>query len=289
MILIADSGSTKTDWCLSENGTVAATVSTQGINPFHQSEQQISAIVRGELLPALAGRSVGAIFFYGSGCREECIPAMQGVLGSAFPGCRRIEVGGDLLGAARALCGAGEGIACILGTGANSCLYDGSRIVMNTPPLGYILGDEGSGTVLGRIFINALFKGLPGDGGSAGRSDTGTLREAFYSHTGMTMADVIDRVYRAPLANRFLASLAPFIHSHLSVPAVRTLVIDNFRAFFRRNVSQYGRTDLPVNAVGSIAHYFSAELAEAACAEGFAIGRIERSPMAGLVAYHDLQ
>ncbi len=286
MILIADSGSTKTDWCLSDSGKVVASVATQGINPFHQSEQQIDGIIAGELLPGLESREVDSIFFYGSGCREECIPAMENVLRRSFPDSRRIDIHGDLLGAARALCGAGEGIACILGTGANSCLYDGSRIVMNTPPLGYILGDEGSGAVLGRLFINALFKGLPGERYVDGRTDSETLREAFHNHTGLTMAGVIDRVYRAPLANRFLASLAPFIHSQLSIPAVRALVIDNFRAFFRRNVSQYGRADLPVNAVGSIACHFSAELAEAAGAEGFTVGRIERSPMPGLVAFH---
>lgn len=278
MILIADSGSTKTDWCVAYGGSVMCSVSTQGINPFHQDEQTISSILREELLTAdgNVGKDISQVYFYGSGCREECVPMMTRVLADAFPEAERIEAHSDLLGAARAVCGAGEGVACILGTGANSCLYDGCRIVMNTPPLGYILGDEGSGAVLGRLFINALYKGgLP----AAVLSD-------FECETGLTMSDVIRRVYREPLANRFLASFAPFVHRHLSLPAVRAIVVDNFRMFFRRNVVQYGRQDLPVGAVGSIACHFSAELSEAARAEGFTMGRIKKSPMEGLVEYH---
>lgn len=278
MILIADSGSTKTDWCVAYGGSVMCSVSTQGINPFHQDEQTISSILREELLTAdgNVGKDISQVYFYGSGCREECVPMMTRVLADAFPEAERIAAHSDLLGAARAVCGAGEGVACILGTGANSCLYDGCSIVMNTPPLGYILGDEGSGAVLGRLFINALYKGgLPA-----------TVLSDFEHETGLTMSDVIRRVYREPLANRFLASFAPFVHRHLSLPAVRAIVVDNFRMFFRRNVVQYGRQDLPVGAVGSIACHFSAELSEAARAEGFTMGHIMKSPMDGLVEYH---
>lgn len=278
MILIADSGSTKTDWCLADGERVMSDVTTQGINPFHQSEEQINLILDEELLPKLDCAAVRSIFFYGSGCREECIPIMERALGRVFPRCTQVEIHGDLLGAARALCGTGEGIACIIGTGSNSCLYDGNGIVDNTPPLGYILGDEGSGAVLGRLFVNALFKGLLPD----------RLRDVFHEETGLTVADVIDRVYRASLPHRFLSAFAPLIHRNLDDPAVRALVIDNFRSFFSRNVLRYGRRDLPVNAVGSIAHYFSSEFAEAARVEGFVIGRIERSPISGLVRYHSL-
>ncbi|MDE5947499.1 MAG: ATPase [Prevotella sp.] len=280
MILIADSGSTKTDWCVVDGGNVICRVSTQGINPFHQDGRTISGILRDELLTAddcvRNSTGISQVYFYGSGCREEYVPMMTAALAGAFPHATRVEAYSDLLGAARAVCGAGEGVACILGTGANSCLYDGRHIVMNTPPLGYILGDEGSGAVLGRLFVNAMYKGsLP----AAVLSD-------FERETGLTMADVIRRVYREPLANRFLASFAPFIHRHLSMPAVRTIVVDNFRQFFRRNVVQYGRPDLPVGAVGSIACHFSAELSEAARAEGFTMGRVIKSPMDGLWEYH---
>lgn len=273
MKLIADSGSTKTDWLL----TGGTRLQTQGINPFHQSEETIAAILRTELLPLLpSGGAPSQVFFYGSGCRPELQPMMEELLRQVFPQAETVEVQGDLLGAARSLCGHGEGIACILGTGANSCLYDGERIVQNTPPLGYILGDEGSGAVLGIRFFNALLKGfLPA-----------ALREAFMSETKLTEADIINKVYRQPMANRFLASTSQFIARHLDSEPLRQLVVDNFRQFFRRNLSQYRRADLPVSATGSIAWYYRDLLAEAAEAEGYVVGRIERSPLGGLAQFH---
>lgn len=283
MILIADSGSTKTDWCVAEKDNVMLRIATQGINPFHQDEATIEAIIGNELLPQMAEVTVGGVYFYGSGCRDEFVPMMTRIFSRAFPDASVIEAHGDLLGAARAVCGTAEGIACILGTGANSCLYDGRHIVMNTPPLGYILGDEGSGAVLGRLFINALFKGLP-DGGGNGISAVDEFRDMFMKEYGLTMADIIRRVYREPMANRFLASFAPFIHRHRDEPWLHAIIVDNFRTFFRRNVVQYGRRDLAVGAVGSIAWYFSDELNEAAHAEGFSMGRIVRSPLYGLVS-----
>ena len=186
------------------------------------------------------------------------------------------DVYSDLLGAARAVCGRREGIACILGTGANSCLYDGERIVQNTPALGYILGDEGSGAVLGRRLLNALYKGrLPQH-----------LREAFEQETSLTMSDVIERVYRQPLANRFLASLSPFVARHLDEPALRNMVIDHFREFLRHNVAPYNAPQLPVGFVGSMAFHYQAELREAAHQEGFIMGDVMKSPIDGLLRYH---
>lgn len=241
MILIADSGSTKTDWCVTLGSRIIHRVSTQGINPFHQDAETIAAVINSELLPRLSSAGEGfrtdditAIYFYGSGCRAECEPMMRRTLSDIFFSATVVEANSDLLGAARAVCGVGEGIACILGTGANSCLYDGHNIVMNTPPMGYILGDEGSGAVLGRLFVNAVFKNqLPQD-----------ISDAFAAETGLTLADVIRRVYREPLANRFLASLAPFIHAHKDEPLLHELIVGNFRAFFSRNVVQYARRDL---------------------------------------------
>lgn len=276
MILIADSGSTKTDWCVTEGGKVMMRAATQGINPFHQDEDTMSKVLADELLPQLGCLEINKVYFYGSGCREEFVPDMIRMFSRFFTGAPTIEAHGDLLGAARAVCGAEEGIACILGTGANSCLYDGRRIVKNTPPLGYILGDEGSGAVLGRLFINALFKG--------GLDDR--LRKEFLHEYGLTLAEIIGRVYREPLANRFLASFAPFIRRHTDNQQLRALVVDNFRSFFLRNVIPYGSPHLDVGAVGSIAWYFSDELTEAAHAEGFTISRVLRSPIDGLAAYH---
>ncbi len=276
MILIADSGSTKTTWCLAEKGRAERCVTTQGINPFHQDTAAVSAIVAGELLPLLEGASPEAVFFYGSGCRANKIPAMEQLLAEAFPTASRVEAHGDLLAAARAVCGRSMGMAAILGTGANSCLYDGRKIVMNTPPLGYILGDEGSGAVLGRQFVNALFKGfLPK-----------MVADGFLADTGLTLDSLIERVYREPLANRFLASLSLHILKRADCAEVRTIIVDNFRSFFRRNVAAYGHRDLPVGAVGSIAYHYAPFLAEAAAAEGYTMGRIIKSPMPGLVDYH---
>lgn len=276
MILIADSGSTKTDWCAAEHGRIVGRMATQGINPFHQDSDSISKVIYEELLPQTAGMAPTAVYFYGSGCRDDKVPMMAGMLGRAFPTATAVECHGDLLGAARAVCGSGEGVAAILGTGANSCLYDGSGIVMNTPPLGYILGDEGSGAVLGRRFVNALFKGLlPKE-----------VADGFVAETGLTVANVIERVYRQPLANRFLASLSPSIMRRTGCPEVRSIVVDNFRDFFSRNVAAYSRRDLPVGFVGGIAFHYAPLLAEAAKAEGFSIGRIMKSPMEGLVGFH---
>lgn len=276
MILIADSGSTKTDWCLTDGARRQSRLSTQGINPFHQEERHIEAIISDELMPQVGDSDISAIYFYGSGCLDSAVATMEKIFKRFFAGATTIEVHSDLLGAARAVCGDDKGIACILGTGANSCLYDGRHIVVNTPALGYILGDEGSGAVLGRLFINAIFKGvLPT-----------SVRDKFQEETGLSMADVIRRVYREPMANRFLASVAPFIHRNLDNPRLRDLVIGNFRDFFRRNILPYGCPELKVGAVGSIAFHFTSELAEAAAAEGFAIGKILKSPIEELARYH---
>ena len=171
---------------------------------------------------------------------------MQNILQDVFPHASHIEAHSDLLGAARALCGENEGIACILGTGANSCLFDGSQIVKNTPPMGYILGDEGSGAVLGIRFLNALYKNRLSD----------QIRLEFETSMGMSMAQVIERVYRQPMPNRWLASLSVFIHQHLDTPAVKAIVVQNFIDFIRHNIAPYQRTDLPISAVGSIAFFF---------------------------------
>lgn len=276
MILIADSGSTKTDWAVVDNGRMVTTMATQGINPFHQDSDIIGTVIETELLPKMGDIYPEEIYFYGSGCREDKVEMMCNILGKAFPQCARIEAQGDLLAAARAVCGENEGIACIMGTGANSCLYDGKRVVENTPPLGYILGDEGSGAVLGKLFVNALFKGqLPE-----------SLKEEWLNETGLSLNIIINKVYREPLANRFLASTSKFIRQHLSVRPLEEMVVENFREHFRRNVNRYGRKDLPMGAIGSVAYYYREQLEKAAMAEGYRLGKVMRSPMDGLMRYH---
>ena len=275
MILIADSGSTKTDWAAVADGMLQHRIQTEGINPFVQTDDEMSSILS-SLISQLGddGVSRASVFFYGAGVRGEMAERMQGLLGRFFSS--DVAVASDLLGAARALFGKCEGIACILGTGSNSGLYDGCRIVENTPPLGYILGDEGSGAVLGRLFINALFKHrLPG-----------SLREEFLSDTGQDMEDIIYNVYKQPLANRYLATACKFIRRHLDCGELRALVVENFRDFFRKNLVAYQRPDLAVSAVGSVAYFFEAEFREAARCEGYAVGTVVQSPMEGLITFH---
>lgn len=273
-ILIADSGSTKTEWDLD-----GLRIKTQGINPFHQDDDTIRAILYDELLPQLYSHCSVSEFsslkvsFYGSGVRPELEEKIVRLLSEAFPEAKQIDAHSDLLGAAIALCGHSEGIACILGTGANSCLFDGQRIVKNTPPMGYVLGDEGSGAVLGIRFLNALYKDrLPH-----------TILSDFEAYIGMNLAQVIDRVYRQPLANRWLASLSEFIHAHMDEPLIEALVVENFRDFLRYNVDPYGRRDLPVSALGSIAYYYQSQFLEALKSEGYTVGKILRGPLDGLV------
>lgn len=276
MILIADSGSTKTDWCVAKDGFTVKRFTTQGINPYHQDERRINGIVLDELLPQTGEYKLKKIVFYGSGCRDETIPTMKNILYSAFNNNVEVEIYSDLLGAARAICGHEEGIACILGTGSNSCLYDGKKIVGNIPPLGYILGDEGSGATLGKIFINEIFK----------NSRMYDLKKEFLQVLKMTEGDIIDRVYRQPMANRFLASLAPFIHSHIERHEVNEIVTENFRQFLLKNVKRYHRDDLQVSFIGSIAWHFKSQLLQSALEENVYVGSVEKSPMDGLLRYH---
>lgn len=267
--ILADSGSTKTDWMLTGEDSTIITLKTQGINPFHQSEDTILSILTTELIPLFSSLSptpsFSSIEFYGAGCTEEKCPILHRILGQCFPECHDITVGSDLLGAAKALCGSSDGIACILGTGSNSCLYDGQKIVSNVSPMGYILGDEGSGAVIGKTFIGELYKG--------GHAD---FIPTFENETGLTRTHIINKVYREPMPNRFLASLTLFIANHINEKWIAQLVTDCFRLFFRRNVAHYNRPDLPVNFVGSVAFHFQKQLREAAEKEGFIIGDIKK-------------
>lgn len=281
MILIADSGSTKTDWAVL--GTLLSTpvrISTQGINPILFTDEQIDCVLQEELLPKLleagiSGDMVKQVFFYGAGCAGTSGSRVSKNL-ALFFSTAQITAESDLLGAARAVLGHEEGIACILGTGANSCVYDGERISCHIPPLGYILGDEGSGAVLGRNFINGILKGwLPS-----------TLRDAYFSESGQNYEDIIERVYRQPLANRYLASIVPFIYRHLDEPVLNQLVEDNFEAFFQFNVLRYNTHSHRMACVGGMAAPFEDILHKVALRHGFDLIRILRSPIEGLVLYH---
>lgn len=272
--LIADAGGTSTTWCLSPDYVF----STDGINPFQQSEDDIFKIVHYMKTTCLDNSevpSVSAIRFYGAGCTPEKTVVVKRALEKAFDDeVLDIEVYSDLLGAARGLCGTEEGVACILGTGSNSCLYDGEKIVRNTPALGYILGDEGGGAVLGKMFLNALLKG---------RLDK-AVADAFFDEYGMNQAAIIERVYRQPLANRFLASFSKFISEHRNNPTVNCIIKENFANFLNNNVKPYDCRKL--NFTGSIAYHYAEILREVAEQDGYEIGKITQSPLEGLLEFH---
>ena len=278
MILIADSGSTKTDWCVVEKGELVQQIFTKGTNPFFQSEEEISNEIATALLPELKTNEFEAVYFYGAGCGfPDKIAVVHRALTKHLNVAGDVEVATDMLAAARGLCGREAGIACIMGTGSNSCYYDGESIVANVSPLGFILGDEGSGACLGKLMVGDLLK----------NQMTPELKEKFLAQFNLTPADIIDRVYRKPFPNRFLASLSPFLAQNISEPCVHDLVLNSFKAFFKRNIMQYENyQNLKVNLIGSVAYYYKEVLAEAAEAMGVQLGTIIQSPMEGLIKYH---
>lgn len=275
MIIIADSGSTKTDWCVVENGKLVHKFFTKGTNPFFQTEEEISEAIATELMPQLGDLKIDSIFFYGAGCAfPEKNEIVRKAIHAHIP--VPIEVGSDLLAAARGLCGDNAGIACIMGTGSNSCYYDGKEIVSNVSPLGYILGDEGSGAVLGKLLVGDCLK----------NQLTPELKEKFFKQFDLTPQIILDRVYKKPFPNRFLATLSPFLIENIEEPCIHRLVLNGFKNFFVRNVMQYDYKHTKVHFIGSIAYYYREVLAEAADALQVELGTIIKSPMEGLIQYH---
>lgn len=279
MILIADCGSTKIDWCVVRQGKVEKQVFTCGMNAVMLTEDEMRERIAAELVPELTDRaaSIKAVYFYGAGCiSPEVCGNVERAIRANIPAAT-VEVHTDLLAAARALCGRKPGIACILGTGSNSCFYDGEAIARNVSPLGYILGDEGSGAVLGKLLVGDVLKGqLPQD-----------LCDKFLKKYDLTLLDIIRRVYKEPQGNRFLASLTPFLIENIKEPAIHALVMRSFGAFFTRNISHYdGMCEPVVNFIGSIAFYYRDVLEEAARECGYTVGTVLKSPMEGLISFH---
>lgn len=280
MILIADCGSTKIDWCLLEKTKVAKQIFTCGINAVMTTEEEIRGRIKSELIPELdtLASEMRSVFFYGAGCiSPEVCGNVAKALKANLPTAETVEVYSDLVAAARALCGHEPGIACILGTGSNSCLYDGARVADNVSPLGFILGDEGSGAVLGKLFIgDVLKKQMPQE-----------ICARFLDEYDLDLLTIIRRVYREPQPNRFLASITPFLSKNIEVPEIHDMVLNAFKAFFRRNIRNYTNYDsYQINFIGSVAFYFHDVLAEAAEAEGCHLGQVVKSPMPGLIRYH---
>ena len=276
MKLIADSGSTKTAWAVV--GVEDKIITTSGINPIFMDANTITEILNTQLKPHIQ-ENITEIYFYGAGCAsEEKNNIIKEALTSVF-GKVNVEVASDLLGAARGLLGFSDGIACIMGTGSNSCLYENGKISWNVPALGFILGDEGSGAVLGKLLMGNIFKNqLPE-----------AVKEDFMQTYGYNMMDVIEKVYRTPLPNRFLASFGPFIAKHKEVPEMKEMITTALESFIIRNVKQYPYTTMPVSFTGSIAYYFSDILQDLATRHGLTIGKIEKDPLRGLVEFHTKQ
>ena len=276
MILIADCGSTKTDWVLCNGSNVEKRVKTQGLNPTIQSSDEILAVLTDELVDNIDTSAPQKIFFYGAGCAYETANnRMKKALEAVFT-TKEIEIYSDLLASARALCGHEEGIACILGTGSNSCLYNGKEIVDNTPSMGYILGDEGSGAHLGRQLVSDCIK----------RQLPKEIREKFLQQYSLDLATILERVYHAPLPNRWLASFTPFLSENKNIPEIKMMLKHCFTQFFQRNVMVYRRSWLPIHISGGIGISFSEEIRETAESLGLSVGNIVESPMEGLIKFH---
>ena len=278
MILIADSGSTKIEWCVLDKGKVVAQVFTVGMNAVMLTKEEMSETIKKELVPHLRGMDIDEVYYYGAGCLfDDICNNVREAIKENIPSACNIMVDTDLLAAARAVCGNKPGIACILGTGSNSCYYDGEKIVENVSPLGYILGDEGSGAVLGKLLVGDILK----------RQMPQYLVDKFMKQYNLTPQIIIENVYRKSGANRFLASLSPFLAENIEEPSVHRLVLNAFKSFFVRNVENYnGYKELPVNFIGSIAYKYKDVLDEAAQALFITKGKIIKSPMEGLIKYH---
>ena len=278
MKIIAESSSTRTEWALVENGNVVEHAFTMGLNPYFMSRREISHTVRLELPEVFFKRRWEHVFFYGAGCaNKEKNKIMESSLVAQFK--TPVTVESDLLGAARGLLVRTQGLACILGTGSNSCFYDGNEIVKNVKPLGYILGDEGSNAYMGKHFIADVLKELaPKD-----------LITAFYDKYQLSLNTLMDQVYTNSLPNRSLAQYAFFIRDHLDSEYVYSLVYNSLMQFFKRNISQYDYRAYPLSFVGSTCVMYEEVLRRVADDFGASIKKISKYSMPGLVEFHSGQ
>lgn len=276
MILIADSGSSKTDWILIKDNQLIENIETPGINPFFQQTEDIVKMLSVVFSPEIRDQKI-EIYFYGTGCiKNESDSVIINALNTIFP-YATIEVEDDMLGAARSLLGHQEGIACIIGTGSNSCRYDGEKIIDKVPTLGYILGDEGSGAYLGKIFLNNYFK----------RSIPADMKAIVDSELNLEVPKVLSAVYKGEYPSRYLASFSRFIIKNGNHPYMTALLKGGFEAFLSNNVEKYSDyKSIPVNFVGSIAFYYADLLRDVANEKNIRIDRILHKPIEGLIEYH---
>ena len=277
MILIADSGSTKTEWCVINNEKETKIFQTIGFNPYFVTENIVKEELNKNLLPFVNAHLIEHLYFYGAGCSTpDKNLVLQSPLEDFFRNAK-VEVEHDLDGAARSLCGRQKGIACILGTGSNSCLYDGKSVVENVSSVGYMFGDEGGGVYVGKMLISDYLRNeMPAD-----------IRQKFEEMYPYRFDHILNAVYKEAFPNRFLASFTHFMSKNIEHPYVIKLMSDSFDKFFKYQVSHYtGYTELPVNATGSIAFYFINILKDVAAKWDVKLGKVIRTPMEGLIEYH---
>ena len=277
MLIIADSGSTKTSWILNDSNGSLTRLTTIGLNPNYSSSEVISKTLEEFIKPLTTDADSLIIKFYGSGCGgSKTIALVHGAFSDIFPGAD-IMVESDLLGAARSMLGEKEGIACILGTGSNSGYYDGENIKFNVPPLGFILGDEGSGTYLGKAILADYLKGLM----------PGSLSEKFDSLHKINTEEVIEKVYRGNFPAKYVAEFVKFISSSINEQYIARLLESSFQAFIDRNLSLY--PDFKKQVVcftGSVAWCFRAQLERVFHKNNLILGEIVKNPVEGIMAYH---
>ncbi len=276
VILIADSGSTKCEWQLLNEGKKKK-ILTQGISPYFLSAEQITALLQKELVPKLKEVQVEEVYFYGTGLANPAnVQIIKGVLKTLFPKAHK-EVNHDMLGAARALCQHEKGMACILGTGSNACFYNGKKIVKNSPGLGFILGDEGSGAYLGRKVIQYfLYETFDED-----------LKARFTARFNTNGVDILENVYKKPLPNRYLASYAVFLAENRGHYMVENIIEDGLNDFFFQHLYKFRESwTHPIHFVGSVAHGFKDVLQELCGTYELELGKVLKSPMQGLIDFH---
>ncbi|MDN5203952.1 N-acetylglucosamine kinase [Fulvivirgaceae bacterium BMA10] len=276
MKLIADSGSTKTEWRIIRSNGQIQQAKTIGFNPFYQEPEAIVEEIKSNLLPSIHD-PVQSIFFYGAGCSgKDQIKIVQNAFSEIFPEAT-IEVYTDILAAARGLCNNESGIACILGTGANSCLYDGEKILENIQPLGFFLGDEGSGAYLGKKFIAAYLRNeLPP-----------LIMEKANLRYQLKREDVLQKIHKGSFPNRYLASFTKFLFDHRKDTSIYTILYEAFDLFFEKNVMKYeNHSQYKVHFVGGVAYYFGDILRQVASDKKVTVRNILENPIAGLTLFH---
>lgn len=276
-IIIADSGSTKTEWILIEDKQVIASISTVGMNPYFINENEIIALFEKEIIHRININECNNLFFYGAGCgSEQGKSIIQNALSKLLKKTT-VHIETDLLGAARSVCNAKEGIAAILGTGSNSCYFDGKVIVENTPSLGFILGDEGSGAHLGKTLITAILS----------QQAPSEINNLFYEKIKLSKQEILKSIYKKPFPNRFLASFSTFIFQNRTHPFIETLINSCFEMFFEKYICRYSNTNNnEIGFIGSIAFYFKEYLETIANAKNLRITTIQKSPIEGLIKFH---